>query len=97
MLIFLVFLHWYETEKIKEIALNATRQHCQAMQVLMLDDYIAFKSLGFSRSKGGKIQIIRAYGFEFTSTGDERYNGRIKMSGNRVESIYMEPYRINTD
>ena len=91
----LVFLHWYKTEKIKETALTATRLHCQAQQVQMLDDYIAFKSLGFKRDRAGKLQILRTYSFEFSSTGDERYNGRITMLGAAVASFYMEPYRIN--
>ncbi|GAB6140363.1 hypothetical protein JCM14076_10920 [Methylosoma difficile] len=97
LVIFLAAIHWNKAEKIKEIAIKATRDHCHAMQVLMLDDYIAFKCFSFKRGRNGKRQLRRDYSFEFTSTGDDRYNGRITMLGARVDSIYMEPYRINTD
>ncbi|MGZ8224623.1 MAG: DUF3301 domain-containing protein [Methylobacter sp.] len=96
-LLVLGFLYWNKSQQIKEIALSATRAHCLAMGVQMLDDYIAINTLGFKRNKAGKMQMQCSFVFEFSSTGDERYNGRIDMLGHRVESIYMEPYRIESD
>lgn len=96
-LLLLGFLYWFKSQKVKEIALNATRAHCLKMQVQMLDDYIATSSLWFARNKTGKIQVRRTFVFEFSSTGNERYNGRIAMLDRQVESIYMEPYRIELD
>lgn len=61
----------------------------------MLDDYVAANGIGLKKDKAGKLQIHRTFLFEFSATGDERYNGKISMLGQRVESIYMEPYRIN--
>jgi len=96
-LLLLGFLYWFKSQKIKEIALSATRAHCSKMQVQMLDDYIATSNLWLTRNKKGKIQVRRTFVFEFSSTGNERYNGRIAMLDCQVESIYMEPYRIELD
>jgi len=60
----------------------------------MLDDYVAFKRLGWQRDRAGRLKITRTYSFEFTSTGDERYNGQVTMLGTAVDSFYLEPYRI---
>lgn len=88
------FWYWYKFQQVKELALAATLNHCRAVDVQMLDDYIAVNGLRLIRDKSGKLQIQRTFMFEFSSTGAERYNGKIVMLGLRVESIYMEPYRI---
>jgi hypothetical protein len=93
-LLLLGFSYWYHGQKVREIAYNATKAHCQAMQVQMLDDYIAGSSLRLRRDKTGKIQLQRTFVFEFASTGEWRYNGKIIMLGQRVESIMMDPHQI---
>lgn len=60
----------------------------------MLDGYVALNGIGLKRNKAGKISLRRSFLFEFSSTGNERYNGNVLMLGRKVESIYMDPYRI---
>jgi hypothetical protein len=64
------------------------------MEVQMLDGYVALNGIWLKRDKAGKIRLRRSFLFEFSSTGHERYNGTVLMLGRGVESIYMEPYRI---
>ena len=89
------FLYWQSSQKVRETALAATVRHCHDMELQMLDGYIAFSGLSLKRDRRGKIFIARCYDFEFSSTGAERYNGKIHMLGGRVEAIQLEPYRIN--
>ncbi|TXK98655.1 hypothetical protein BMR02_08690 [Methylococcaceae bacterium HT1] len=88
------FLYWQSVQKVKEIALAATKRHCHEMELQMLDGYIAFNAISLRRDNKGKVHIARGYQFEFSSTGAERYNGQIQMLGRRVASIQLEPYRI---
>lgn len=64
------------------------------MDVQMLDEYVALNSIKLKRDGSGKIQLQRSFTFEFSSTGNERYNGKVLLLGRRVDSVYMEPYRI---
>jgi Protein of unknown function (DUF3301) len=96
-LLLCAFLYWTTAQKVKEIALRATEDYCFAMEVQMLDAYIALNKLGFERDNLGKMQIRRLFTFEFSSTGYERYSGTIIMLGNKVKSIVMEPYRLRND
>jgi Protein of unknown function (DUF3301) len=89
------FAYWMSAQKVKEIALNATKDYCQAMEVQMLDAYIALTRITLQRDAAGKIQFHRTFMFEFSSTGYERYSGNIIMLGRKVESIVMEPYRMH--
>ena len=88
------FLYWQSTQKVREIALAATIRHCHEMELQMLDGYIAWHAISLKKDRRGKIHISRCYVFEFSSTGAERYNGKITMLGRRVETIQLEPYRI---
>ena len=90
----LAYVYWYNAQEAKEIALEAARDHCLAMEVQMLDGYVALNGFWLKRDRAGKIQLRRSFLFEFSSTGSERYSGTVLMQGRRVESIYMEPYRI---
>jgi hypothetical protein len=94
-LLILAYLYWFNGQQAKEIALKAVRVHCLNMEVQMLDEYVALNSIRLKRERAGKIQLQRTFLFEFSSTGNERYNGICMMLGKRVESIQMEPYRFD--
>jgi hypothetical protein len=90
----LAYIYWFNSQKAKEIALETARDHCLAMEVQMLDGYVALNGIWLKRNQTGKIQLQRSFLFEFSPTGNERYNGVVLMLGRRVESIYTESYLI---
>jgi hypothetical protein len=90
----LLYGYWLSSQKAKEIALKTAIAYCCSIDVQMLDDYVALSSLSLKRNRLWKFQLQRSFVFEFSSTGNERYNGKILMTGRRVDSIYMDPYRI---
>lgn len=86
---------WWRGYAVKEVALRATRQHCNDMQVQLLDESVVMRGLWLKRDAGGSLRVRRSYEFEFTSTGDERYHGCTVMLGPRVQSIQLQPHRLN--
>lgn len=93
-LVTLFCIHWWRSQKAKEIALRHTRIYCKEHSLQLLDDSIGLRALWFKRDEGGQLRIWRSYVFEFTATGDDRYQGRIVLLGNRVTSIQLPPHRI---
>ena len=85
-------LFWSAGMKAREIAMFAVKSHCQKMDVQLLDEYVALNGLWFKRDKIGKLKTWRSYQFEFTSTGNERYNGKVVMLGQFVLSIQLDPH-----
>ncbi len=96
-LLLAVTLYWFNGQQAKEVALKAVRVHCLNLDVQMLDEYVALSSIRLKRDHTGKMRLWRTFLFEFSSTGDERYNGICMMQGRRVESIQMEPYRFDEE
>ncbi len=88
--------YWFNGQQVKEIALKAVRKNCLNMEVQMLDEYVALNRIRLKRDHMGKIRLQRTFLFEFSSTGNERYNGVCIMLGRRVESIQMEPHRFDS-
>lgn len=93
-LLLLFYWYWHKAQTAKMLALKATKARCNALEVLMLDDCVAFTRMGFKKNAAGRWQIYRCYSFEFASTGEERYHGVCTVLGDRVLSIEMDAYRI---
>jgi hypothetical protein len=88
------FWYWSSAKTAQEHAYHAVKQHCQRLELQMLDDYVAFNTILFKRDNHGRFRFLRRYQFEFSSSGNERYNGTITLSGRQTLNIHLEPYRI---
>ncbi|HSG02514.1 MAG TPA: DUF3301 domain-containing protein [Marinobacterium sp.] len=89
-----VLLFWYRGLAVRERALVSVRKHCDQMDLQLLDQTVALRSLWLQRDERGRIQLRRRYNFEFTSTGDERYQGQVVFLGSRLESIETQAHRM---
>ncbi len=96
LIILLLFIgfYWSNAMKAREIAYAAAVIHCKKMEVQLLDEYVALNGFWLKRDANGKWVGWRSYQFEFTSTGEERYQGKIVTLGNNVINIELQAYRI---
>ncbi len=88
-------LYWVSAQKIKQTAFAAVKKYCQQMEVQFLDESIVLRAIWFKKDKRNNIRLWRSYVFEFSSTGDDRYRGRVVILGNDVESLELEPHRLH--
>ncbi len=84
---------FYQSLHTREIALVAARHHCRAMGVQLLDQTIYCQRTRLQPG-GALLAFRRWYCFEFTSTGDERYQGIVEMHGNTAQSVQLAPHRF---
>ena len=89
----LLYWYWQQAQQMKALALQASKARCQALELLLLDDYVALTRLGLRKNTAGRWQLYRCYHFEFASTGEERYQGVCVLLGQQVQSIEMDVYR----
>ncbi|WP_286237635.1 DUF3301 domain-containing protein [Neptuniibacter halophilus] len=93
-LIAFLLYHWWQSQKVKEAALRYTRRHCKELELQLLDDNINLRGFWLKRDSQGRVRIWRAYNFEFSSTGEERYSGRVVTLGGRVTDLHLDPHRL---
>lgn len=87
--------YWLKSRELKERALRAAAKKCDSLGVELLDQSVVLRSLRPMRGAGGGIQLYRRYVFDFSSTGEQRYQGEVTMIGSRVERISLAPHRVD--
>jgi hypothetical protein len=83
----LAVAYWWRALAAREVALGAARRKCEQLGLQLLDDIVALRGLWLKRNRRGQMSLWRAYAFEFSVTGGERYQGRVIMLSDRVEQI----------
>jgi len=96
-LLIAAYVYWRSAQHVKEIALAATRRHCLSLDVQMLDDYVALSDCTLARDCNGKVRIKRRYLFEFSATGEDRYDGVCVMLGRQIAAIELAAHRFPVD
>ncbi len=89
------FSFWWNTLGIKPIAMRAAQRLCDEMGVQLLDEGIVLRRARLKRDRlDGGMRVWRSFSFEFSTTGDARYRGRVEVFGKRVMDVQLEPHRI---
>lgn len=94
-LLIAVILYWRSALRVKERAYVAARKRCQDMEVQLLDETIFLRRIWLKRNERGQLSFWRAFYFEFTVTGADRYFGRVLMLGNSIQEVQLEPHRLH--
>ena len=90
-----LIIYWLDSIRGKENATRYAKADCKKVLVEFLDDTVLIKKVRLRRNTQGQIAIYREYEFEFSSTGEFRYKGLVKLLGKHLDSIEMEPYEFN--
>lgn len=90
-------MYWWQARDAKAAALHYAAARCRSLGVQLLDQSMVQRRIRLQRDEAGHAGLQRHYAFEFSSTGNERYPGRIIIQGKRLISIEMAPYEIPTE
>lgn len=85
---------WWNSDKVKSLALAAVTRHCRERGLQLLDQTLVLKGLWPVRDKQGQLKLRRRYLFEFTSTGEQRYSGEMLLLGLTVHELQLEAHII---
>ena len=91
-LAFALISFWWQGDMIKRHALAHLYQYFREQDLQLLDQTIVLKGVWPCRNDFGSLQLRRRYGFEFTSTGEQRYQGMIELSGRRLQRIELDAH-----
>jgi len=71
-----------------------SKRLCRDADVIFLDDSVALSRIRLCRHRNGRIGLYRRFGFEFSSDGEQRYQGYIDMLGEEILQTHMDVYRV---
>lgn len=86
--------YWFDSMGALDAARNYGRQVCHDADLQFLDDTVENIKIRLARDKQGRRVIRRTYQFEFSETGNSRLEGQLILSGTTLESVTLDPYRI---
>ena len=82
---------WYDSIHVRDIGVRAAKRACQADDLQLLDDTVAISSVSLARDDDGRLCLRRAYGFDYSDTGDNRRRGSLVMLGDQVLLVNTGP------
>lgn len=92
----IILLGWYlwQAQKSREYAREVATRYCKQLELQLLDDTVVLVRIRLKKNTSGRIKIARVYRFEFSSMGDERYQGELELIGNELLDISLEAHRV---
>ena len=93
-LVFCAAWYWLRARELKDHVLKYAARHCEGLSLKLLDESVVLKELKPYKSKQGGFCLKRRYVFEFTSTGEDRYQGELVIIGRHIEQINLETHRV---
>ena len=87
--------YWFDGIRAKENATIHAKAACKKVLIEFLDDTVLIKKIRLRRNTQGSLLLYREYEFEFSSTGEFRYKGIVRLLGNHLIDVEMEPYKFN--
>lgn len=75
---------WHDGLGAREVAVAAAAAACRRESLQFLDDTVAQRGLRLVRNDAGRLVLQRAFGFEFSETGDDRQPGLVILHGREI-------------
>jgi len=88
--------YWWNSVSAYEVAYAQARAACARLDLQFLDDTLDVIKLRLCRHPHGYMQFCRVYEFVFSSDGNTRYMGYVRLSGSKFETIDMDAYKIES-
>lgn len=95
LLIGLIAWFWFDSLKAREAGIAAARAACEREGVQLLDETVASRSLRLGRDDNGHVAISRAYDFEYSDSGYDRFRGSVVLLGREVVMLDLATHRNN--
>jgi len=93
-LVFCAAWYWLRARELKDQILKHAVRHCDDLSLKLLDESIVLKELKPHKLPQGGLCLKRRYVFDFTSTGEDRYQGEIVIFGRHIEHVKLETHRV---
>lgn len=90
----ILVLYWWQSGQFKGRARDLATAHCRQLDLQLLDQSMVIVGFWPVRSRAGSLAFRRSYQFEFSSTGDRRYQGKLVLEGMILKTIELEAYRL---
>jgi Protein of unknown function (DUF3301) len=91
----LVVWYWFDSLKAREAGIDAARRACGREGLQFLDETVVGRGLRPARDDEGRFVLQRAFDFEYSSSGFDRYRGAVVLRGREVVLVDIGAWRVS--
>ena len=84
---------WLDSLKAREAGVRAARSACEREGLQLLDETVAGRSVRPARDDDGRVTLERAYDFDYSRSGYDRYRGSVVLRGREVVLVDLAAHR----
>jgi hypothetical protein len=84
---------WFDSLKAREAGVEAARRACLREGVQFLDETVVGRGLRPARDENGRMVLRRAFDFEYSLSGNDRYRGAVVLEGREVVLVDLAEHR----
>lgn len=94
LIIVLVLLGWFwlDSVAVREAAVSAGKDIAGRCNLQLLDETVACSKLWLGRNSRGRMQLLRTYDFEVSSSGGDRLQCTLVLLGRHLQTWHVPPY-----
>ena len=81
---------WNDSLRARERMLDTCARLCRELKVQFLDESVVLVRLRLGWGRGRRPELVRVYAFEFSGTGQDRWQGRATLAGRHVVSVQLD-------
>jgi len=86
----LLLWFWVDSLHARERALQVCADTCRQTNTQLLDQTVSLAGLGLGDISRNRLTLRRRYRFEFSTNGVDRWQGRVILLGDVLESVQMD-------
>lgn len=84
---------WFDSLKAREAGVEAARRACLREGLQFLDETVVGRMMRPTRDERGHLVLRRAFDFEYSQSGDDRYRGAVVLQGREVVLVDLAAHR----
>lgn len=83
---------WFDSIGARENAVRIGRDLAERCSLQLLDETVACSKLRLGRNRRGRVQLLRIYEFEVSTSGSDRMPCQLVLLGSELQSWHIPPY-----
>lgn len=87
--------YWLDGVKARETGVDAARRACTREGLQLLDETVVGRGVRLARNDNGQTVLRRAYDFEYSLSGNDRFRGAVVLEGHEVVLIDLAAHRAS--
>jgi hypothetical protein len=86
---------WLHFDRLHRVVMVVARAKCDELDIQLLDQTVVLRGFRLRRGTSQGFLLVTRYSFEFSSTGERRYQGVMEFAGRKMIFCEIDPHIVH--